>query len=528
MARIDIRVPLGEMPKVEDHQLSQNYAGEARNMDLRNATWKTYKAPLDLSQPILPATKTIYRYNPDSGGFLFQFDNVVDVIRGPIASDTNLMTYIFGDGVPKFTVSSIAQTAAPYPSATYDLGIPVPVGAISVTGPAIAAPDDVEVVTTNYVVTYIDQFGAEGPPSSVTVTVDRWDGQPVNLSNIPVSSGNFIIATKRIYRSELSGEFLFVADIGAAVTTYDDSVNSNLLGTVLPSTNWFAPDPLLEGAIALPNGGIMGWNGNTISFSEPFRPHAWPPEYEQGLDFDVVGASVTSSGILVATTGKPYVITGIDPSSMGADKIDAIQACVSRRSIVDMGGFAIYASSDGLVAAGGAEAKLISEDLITPEQFRALNPASFDAYRYDERYLAFYDNGVDQGALMFSPKEGFIFFDQFAEAGYVDRETGRLYLKQGTALTAWNEGAQLEGRWRSKLFQSPQDQFLSVAKVDANSYPQTLEFFRDGISIKTIAVQNNKGFRLPSRSRYRDDQFDYRGTGEVTRVQLASSMSELI
>ena len=59
------------------------------------------------------------------------------------------------------------------------------------------------------------------------------------------------------------------------------------------------------------------------------------------------------------------MITGIDPASMSQQELPIIEACVSARSMVSMGLFAIYASPNGLVMASGSSARLITEGIIT-------------------------------------------------------------------------------------------------------------------------------------------------------------------
>lgn len=531
MAKVDLFNFNGEMPRVESRLLDDKYSTKALNCELRNGQIRPSKLPLDLSVTLLSSTKTIFHYNKEANagaGFWFQFDGRVDVVRSAIARDDYLRTYIFGDGAPKITTMTLAQSGVgPYPAATWDLGIPAP-GTFTATGPTGSVPDGGQEIETQYVITWISEIGEEGPPSDPTSIVTRWDSGTVELAGIPVPSGNFNIISKRIYRSEISGSYQIVADIPAAQTTYSDNNDSNQLGDVLPSTDWLAPEPTMTGAVQLPNGSVMGWYGNTLAFSEPYRPHAWPVGYELALDYEIVGAAVSAAGIIVVTKGKPYVVDGAHPSSMSQAKLDVVQACVSKTSVVDMGDFIIYASAEGLVAAGGTAAQLMTEAHITPDQWRArVKPESIHAYRYDDRYLAFYDTGTEQGAFTFSPQEGFRFFDDYADCGYVDEETGRLYVKQGTNLTAWNEGADATYEWQSKLWPMPVTEAFVCAKVDADSYPVTFKYFADGAELKSKAVASNKIFNLPARSRNRTAQCSVTGSAAINNIQMATSKSEI-
>ena len=78
-----------------------------------------------------------------------------------------------------------------------------------------------------------------------------------------------------------------------------------------------------------------------------------PDEYKLTVKSDIVAIAPLPSGLLVLTKEKPAIISGLDPSAMALSEIDSNQACVSKRSVVDMGSAVMYASPDGLVMATG-------------------------------------------------------------------------------------------------------------------------------------------------------------------------------
>lgn len=522
----------GEMPIKDARSLPINYAQNALNVDIRRSRLDPFKAPLDLAIAVLANSETIYLFNPEANsgdGFWFQFSSDVNVVRGAIFDDTNLRTYYTGDGVPKFTTVAAGQSGGgPYPGAAFDLGLPVP-ASFTATPPGGSPPAGGQEVNASYLITFVDQFGAEGPASSPTDSIVRYDTGTVALTALPVASGSFVVNTKRIYRAEISGVYNFVAEIPNANTSFDDDIDSNLLGEPLVSAAYNAPDPAMIGLTALPNGIMMGWFDNQLCFCEAFLPHAWPIEYRISFDFDIVVAIPVPNGVVVCTTGKPYLVYGSTPRAMAQLSIDSPHTCVSKRSAVDMGEFAIYASNDGLIANGGARAvALITEKVITPEQWRArVNPSSIHAYRFDDRYLAFYDNGVTQGSFTFHPEEGLNFYDEHCECAYRDDRDGRLYIKQSTSLLAWNEGANKQLLWRSGVLETPNGQTFKVAQLDADAYPVTLEYFVDGVSKKIKTVSNNRAFRLPDLRYKRNEEIEIRSTNAVTSIQLESSMSAI-
>lgn len=535
MAKVSLYGFAGEIPRIDPKQLGDKFSTDARNVELRKGQIAPARTPLDTGRTVPVTTKSLYLFNPDGNngdGFLFSWDTEVNVVRGQIASDTMLRTYFTGSGVPKITDLDLATGAGgPYPEAAHDLGLPAPSTPPIATGPTGEPPTGGQRVNTAYIVTFVSARGEEGPPSAASSIVERWDSATVTLTNIPIATGNFVVQSKRIYRAELTGVFQYVGEIPAAQTTFSDTVDSEYLGEACPSVDWIAPDPAMKGLIALPNGVMLGGFGNTVAMSEPYQPHAWPIEYQQALDFDFVAAAVTSTGTVIGTTGKPYLLVGSSPASSVPVPIDEVQACVSARSMVDMGEFVMYASPNGLVAVYGNRAQVLTEPLILPEDWRArFNPSSIHAYRYQERYLGFYDTGSGQGAFTFTPDEGFRFYADYAECGYVDRETGKLLIVKDTgSVQEWDEGAIAPYSWRSKVWPMPVAETFSAAKVEADSYPVTFKYYINGESVpaKVKTVTANKAFRLPTGKRTRSCQFVVEGTGQISNIQLASSMREI-
>lgn len=522
----------GIMPRISPKLLENSFSQVATNCYLHSGRLEPVRAPQNVGVLLNSDAKSIYWFNRDANdgnGYWFQWNADVNVVRGPIANDTNLRTYFTGAGAPRFTTATLGQSGSgPYPGASRALGLPAPT-AFTATGSAGAAPAGGQVISTAYVMTYVSDLGEEGPPSTPTNIVERWDGGTVALSSLPLASGDFIISQKRIYRAELNGVFQFVSAVAAGVTTFVDDIPSANLGEPVPSTNWDAPNSAMIGLTALPNGILMGWWGNTLAFSEAYYPHAWPIDYRLALDFDIVGAAVSAYGVVVVTKGSPYLIAGSSPDSMSQSKLDVALAGVSKRSVVDMGDYVVYASANGLVAVGGADARVISEQHITPEQFRSMfAPDSIHAYRWDDRYLAFYNNGITSGAFSFHPQEGFRLFTEYADCAFVDDQNGDLFIKQGDQLKLWNRGIPASYTWKSKLFTVPPGQIFTCCKIDAISYPVNFNFWADGSLVKSVSIDSQKAFRLPSLTRYQDCEIQVTGASIIDSIQLSTSMSEIL
>jgi len=393
-----------------------------------------------------------------------------------------------------------------------------------------------QIISTSYVLTYVSDLGEEGPPSPPTPIVERYDGGAVTITGIPVPSGDSNITKKRLYRIELNGVYQFVADMWLFSTSYYDNAPSASLGEPLPSDGWIAPHSDMRGLVALPNGIMAGFWGNTVAFSVPYMPHAWPIANRLALDCNVVGLGVSAYGLVVATTANPYLVVGSTPDSMQQQKLDVVQACIGKRSIVDMGDFIIYASAEGLVAIGGQEVKVLTQGHILQDQWQEkYKPETIHAYRWKDRYVAFYGQGANASSFTFHPSEGFLDYSESCSAAWLDAEDGMLYMAKSTGLHVWQGGANLDYSWTSKEFQLSASNPFQVCKVDMDSYshpenvrPAEIEFLQDGQPVKFKVLTNSKPFRIPVLNRHRKLTFRIKGNhGAVNRVQLATTMSEI-
>lgn len=530
----------GELPLLDPRLLPEQNAQVARNVYLKHGTLKPEKstaAAEGLPSVTSPSTLYRYPYGNNGSGFWFVWGNdvEVDVVKSPLADDAWSRVYWTGDGPPKMAPLDLATNGTPpYPGGSYRLGIPAPndaPGVLAGSGRSGESPDTA--LDTAYVVTLVSKYGEEGPPSPSSRIIERWDmegdvpdGGDVEVSLPPAPSGDHNLTLKRVYRVESGGEFQFVGDVSLSTTSLTDDVPSDSLGRAVPSINWDMPDDRLQGLTSLPGGILAGFFDNTLCFSEAYRPHAWPVDYQLAFENRIVAIAHTGAGLVVATEGEPVLVSGSSPAAMAPMELDVRQPCLSPRSMVDMGDFVLYAGHDGLVAVGGRDAQVATEQIFSKDQWQELVPSSIHAYRYDGRYIAFYQGGC----MVFTPGEGVEFFDAQADAGYYDMGDDTLYLIQDNSIVAWAKGTPMTLRWRSPIRQLPPGgSGLTCAKVIARDYPVTFRLIADGETTVEVNVEGNQLFRLPSGyALSREWEIELEGDKEIYAVQVASSPSELI
>lgn len=538
MAVVGIKSFGGIAPKVPSRYLQDNQAQVALNCPVFAGSIQPL-SNVSAALTSLPKTgmiQTIYRYGQDTVSdtqYWFHWTSDVDVCRSQIAGDTQEWTFFTGDGGPKATHSGIALTGSNYPANSRPMGLAAPAAAASAV--VSGAVDETETVETRvYTYTFVNKEAGreiESAPAPASTSVDVRTSQSVTLNNLSTTPGAGYIAThKRIYRST-SGVFLFVAEIAASATTFSDTVDPDDLAEELPSLYWSPPPAALEGIINMPNGMMAGFVGRDLYFCEPYRPHAWPENYIQTIDYPVVGLGRMDTTLAVLTTGTPYLVQGAHPDSVAVVKSDLEQACVSKRSIVSFGGGVIYAAPDGLMMLSPGGSRIVTQGLFSYKQWQAyFKPESIHAYQHDNKYIAFYynsDTGVSGGFIFDMTSGQFILHDIYATGGYHDLQRDKLFLVMpNRTVVAWEYGDAMDYVWRSKKFTMPQIMGFSCAQLEAEAYPVVAKFYADGNLIHSQTVQNRNPFRLPAKVG-RDWEIQVEGSSEVFSVAIANSMSEL-
>ncbi len=536
MAALQIKSFGGISPKVPPRYLQDAQAQVALNTDVFQGSLKPLSA---LGSTVATLTKvgtplTIYRFGQNTvsdSQYWFHWTTDVDVCRSQIAGDVSEWTFYTGDGAPKATYNAIALSGSNYPTVSRPLGIPSAATAatVAVTGTPTQPTDIPE--TRVYTYTLVNKesgFDFESAPAPASAEVNVRIGQSVTINGFASIPSGYTITHRRIYRAT-AGVFLFVAEIALATASYSDSITAENLGEELPSLTWLPPPDTLKGLINLPGGVMAGFTGRDVYFCDPYRPHAWPVQYMQSLDFLVVGLGRMDTTLAVLTTGTPYFIQGSAPDSMVVVKSDLEQACSSKRSIVSFNGAVIYASPDGLVSMSPSGSKIITEKYFTRAQWQALFlPSSIYAYQHDMKYFGFYNNGTTSGGFIYDTSTGeFVTHDIYVAAGYNDLQVDKLFLAGADrAVKVWGAGALKTVTWKSKKFTLPQVMSFSCAQLEAESYPMTAKVYAGGTLVHTQTVTSRDMFRLPATPS-RDWEFQFEGSAEVFSFTVAQSAQEL-
>lgn len=545
----------GIVPRISDRLLPQNSATIAENCKLGSGELRPFRSP-KADPAVLKdgLIETIHNIN----GFWLSWNGDVDVVRGFIPGDTTGRIYYTGDGKPKVTNVSLATESAPYPFKAYDLGVVAPAAAPVVV---IGTGGTGSSALRYYVYTFVTAFEEEGPPSNASLGLNVMNGQVVTLSafSVPTSTN---VDRIRIYRTDTgssSTEFVFMDEIPVGQITYEDTVLEVDLGERLPSQEWYPPPANMIGLVSHPNGFVAGFVGNQLHVSEPYQPHAYPPEYVKVFDYPIVALGVYGNTIVVATSGFVYLVSGVDPRNLTVEKLPDPYPCVSKRSMASGDRGVIYACNSGLVWVGFGGLQVVTRDVLTRDEWKDYNPSTIHGVISDGHYVGYYlyDQGQDY-SLVDPAGAGFIF-------DYTDRATGVDQRDKLTTLTFYAtatyanpdssfysvvrkdrhntllQSEEGEGytpyRWRSKAFIMPYLISFGAAKVvarhawkDDPDTGRTVQFtVIVGTKVKyTRPAKTNEPFRLPRFYREVEPWYvQVEGDEFVCEIHMATSMDEL-
>lgn len=523
----------GENRALHPLLLPENTGTVSLNQKPGRGDLRPWNAPMPVAT--VPAgRKSIYRMGRDVASdtnYWLSWPTEVHAVRGFSAEDTAERTYYTGDGTPKWTDTTKALASAPYPTAARELGVPAPV-----TAPTVAAAGGASTTTETrfYVYTYVTDIGEESAPSPVSLQLDCKSDATVTISSLTdPPSGAYGITLVRVYRTQANSsggaDFFFLREIAIGATSTTD--DNRALGEVLPTTTWLPPPTDLSWLTGLWNGMLAGISGRSVRFCEAYVPYAWPIAYDVlPPDYTPVALGVFGQTLVVLTNGNPMLVAGSSPDSMDQQPLDFTQACIAPLSTVSMGHGVAWSSPDGLAYVGSGGARMLTDGVMTREDWQALNPASIIGCMYERRYFGFYTVGGVQKGFVIDPANpaGIYFLDFGADAVYVDDLQDALYVLNGTSIRKWDAGTPLTATVRSKLHRLPKPMpGFACAEVRADSYPVTFRLYADGDLKHTQTVTAQSPFRLPAGYYAQDIQVVVVTDKPVQAIAMAHSMQEL-
>lgn len=507
--RAAIRITLfgGIVPRLADRGLPDNAAQYALNAKLFSGelrSWNTLRSLADSSQAA-GATRKVFHYRHLGNDRYMTFAVDADAVKAPLLNETLGRIYYTDNTGPHITTGARLEAAQP----PFKLGVPPPVGTFTVSP---TGGNAVNAETRVYTVTLVSTYGEESTTGAVVTASGNADGtwNIVGLSGLTVPAGYGNVNTLRLYRTLTSSsgvDYRRVAEwtIGTVPGVFVDAVTATDLADnpVLESLGFDVPPADLKGLIGVAGGFLAGFTGRTVRLSVPYFPHAWPEDFSFAVEDTIVGLGTFGNTICVLTEGRPYLLIGQTPDSMGLQKMESVQPCLSKRSIVNTVSGVLYASTDGLVLIDGNSNSgvIVSRNWVTKDEWLArFDPDKIMASVYQDRYFAFYSDELGFTVGFDDPVTGWTELQQ-EDVLSVDLDvlTGQTLVTVRDSLGGpdriceWDADTtlQLVYTWRSKPF-------LQTKPVNFGALQLRGTFIGDGGGIPLPPIQPMSGYTINS------------------------------
>jgi len=562
----------GMIPLLDDQLLPENNAVDAVNASLYGGNITGFKPDREIRTLANPSAKKVFRIpldvdtKPDvnfSNSIWMEFtDPDTDVVRSPVAQD-QFARYYWASPSTGLRYNTLARIQAG--QASFRVGIPQPLTAPLVSPSATAS----EVQETRaYVYTYVSAYDEEGPPSTATIAAGKADSV-WTITVAPPTTGQATdrnLEHIRIYRTitgeALIGQYFFVVEIPVTQSIFVDSFLSTQVvnNGILTSVNSVAPVDSLQGIVAMPNGILAGWRDADIYFCEPYLPHSWPAEYGIVASAPIVGLAVFGQTLVIPTANVPHAASGIHPSGMTLTKIETVEPCLSRASIMTAPEGVYYAGPNGLVRWQPGNVENITSNLVERIDWQQIvNPWTLRACRFGTAYMGV--NAPRAGAgrgVVVDPS------NQNASYAYLDDPrpiqtftedpwSGEVFVVYSGKV--WHiDPPDIKViqpyTWRSKLFHLPHPINFSALQADFivpegttalnpvvnPALDQTLaadqwgliKVYANGTHIVTHEVRDpTQVMRLPSGFKKKEWQFEVTSRVIIQNIEMATSVAEL-
>lgn len=525
-----------EIPGIESHLLPHPHMDLVQDLSLNKGSLDPIFGP-SLTAPLdKPGTKMTIRRWPNSlvsdSLYWFHWLTDVDMTKGPLKNDTQERVFYTGDGVPKWTDSTMATGGAALPFASMILGIPAP------SAPTIAASGVgsgvAQTVLTAYA--FVNSIGEIGPLSPASGSVSMLPGQTITVSGMDSAPpGAYNFTQKYVYLSQTDSngntEFRFWKSVGIGVASTAGLIGILVESPISPSP--IAPPVNLFGLGLHPNGFLYGFTKNKFHRSDVFRPYAWPDAYVDPIGDDIIGGVAFGSSIAIITDKGAKLATGVDPLNQNISTITGAMPGVSKRSIAmsERGVYYVVPSGIGRITPNGGF-ELLTEGRVDLAWWQARSPASMHAVLQDERYFVWWDNGTIRGLMIFDFRSNSFALTEstvYASAAYVEPRTLGLFmaLPPNDTLYKWDAGSsKLTMKARSAEIRLNHAQNVGGARVRASGYPLTFRFYGNGTLRSTRTVLDDKPFTLNGSNSYNRCYWEVSSTFKITEVGVASCVED--
>lgn len=375
--------------------------------------------------------------------------------------------------------------------------------------------------------------GATTEPGVGADWATKWTLKPEYRHFVQSESG---MPVQRYAEGYWDGNF----ETDGQLITLPYTINLKTQGAI--QTEYFddPPDALI-GLIEARPGVLAGFVGNTVYFSEPFMPYAWPQtapkDYTFKLKADLVGLGSYNHATIAITTEKPVILLGM-PGAIQPVTVEDAKAGTARRNIVSTPNGVMYAAKDGVYLVNDTGGKLLTGDYFTRKEFSVLSLANSCALFYDDKYILFFNNS--NTAYVFDFVNGnvvtltlvassVVYATQIAESNqplFLQKLTdGNYHIRE-----LFGSSTNLTALWKSKVFTHKETALsrFQVLGEQTGSYPVTFTLSANGSTkVNGVSVVDEDVWPVGD-GMWHETEMQVSATIEIASFAVASSSDELV
>lgn len=439
-----------------------------------------------------------------------------------------------------------------------------------------------------YVVTFVTSHAGiqvESAPSPASIIVASSGEIPDASVTWAAAPAGFDIVATRLYRVETQfedgtdaippqgAEFVFVAEFnGGGAGSFRDRVPTHATGGPLTTYEPMAfPAPRGLVGLARTIDGIVVADSHRVYVSRPGQPQ-FTYDGVVEIEDEIIGIYAMNNIIFVFTDNKPVKLSYVHTDGvMSIDKqvVERRLPLTSLRSVSMHNGQLFFASTYGLytwdIGGYGSDIKLISDDVMTPEQYRQIEPNTIRGVAYEFGYI-FTGDGIDYSLMLERGQDGTDTLNQTSlmpityinpDAFAVDYDGHIMYQQDGTVFR-WDYRRDVCGSggfmihdnlipkacdlcetcpWKISIYHDNEgkNRFTKMRiewdERSASSLTASFlhkAFGEESTVLASVEVISSRGFSIP---RFRSAQtfcVEVEGSGIMHEIRLATSNQELV
>ena len=294
------------------------------------------------------------------------------------------------------------------------------------------------------------------------------------------------------------------------------------------------------------NGTFFGSSGKKVYFSRSGSPEYWGLLDYVTLDKECTGLGKLGENIVAFTKSNSYLISGYSRDTISLQRLPFSQGCNEKRSIVNIGGYLLWASNNGICMFNGSSVEILTKGTLSWDEFGRIGNATYDDFNstsnkwnnglgfnitfatgYKDKYYGVYSNGILILDLANGLKVSTINLPD-AYSAVVNQDDNLLYITVKNSLTnlfdvytVSNASDKMVATWKTgKIYTDSNNVRKHFRQVELDGTPLSVKVYVDG-KLKHIA--NSSKFFLPPACIGRTIQFEIDTINEINTMKYQYS-----